>query len=283
MELETDTSAKAQKDEQDAFTAGFDGEAPKDQDELQVLEPAEKPQAKTEVTEQPDAKAPEPLSADEIEAFRSIAKDMPGLRDQLRKVEGRIGSATDTLTRLQEQRRTDGQPATMTALELKKTREAYPELADVIGPDIEATLKALRIAGPDPEEVRRSVKELLAEELKARDEAEEKRRTEEGREAVRDVHPDFDQVIASEEFWAWEKTQPQEIRDVIGKSGKPSAVSKVLTQFKQAKAAAVTKAADRSKRLESAITPEGERRPPGKHKPSDEEAMNAGFLEGFNS
>jgi len=290
--LENETQDTSAQDEQAAFAAGFDGEAQTEAAPPNP-EPAKQPEAKPDAEaepepaptteQQPDAKAPAPLSAEEIESVRAAVKDMPSLREQLRKVEGRVGSATDMLTRLQEQRRTDGQPATMTALELKKTREAYPELADVIGPDIEATLKALRVAGPDPEEVTRIVNQRLAEELKARDEADTARLREERRDAVREVHEDFDRVIVSDEFREWKKNQPQETQDAINTSPKVSVITKVITQFKTDKANAAKKAAERKNRLESAITPEGERRGTGKPQLSDQDAMNAGFLEGFNT
>lgn len=294
MEKETtDTSAQDQQDAEAAFAAGFDGQAqtatdtdPKPEP-TGTPDPTPTPEPTPEPTQKPDAQAPEPLTAEEMAAFRAMAKDVPNLREQLRKVEGRIGSATDTLTKLQDARRSEGLPATMTAAELKQTQEAYPELAALLKTDLEQTLKNLRIAGPDPEEVTKQidarVDAMVAERLKARDEAEEKRRVEERRDAVREVHEDFDVVIKSPEFWEWEKSQPQATRDAIVNSDKVSAITKVITQFKADKAAAAAKAAERSKRLEGAVNPQGERRTPGKQQLSDQEAMNKGFLEGFNS
>lgn len=261
------TTETTEQHEEEAFAAGFSGEEPK----------VEKPEVATEVKEaqveevKPEA-APEPipsLTAEDIAAFRATATELNAMKGQLRDANGRIGALNDLLRQTREQKKEEGKAPVLTAVELKRMKEQYPELADSLTADISDMMAT--IAKPqDKDEVSRLIEEKVAE-LSLADR----------KQMLTDEHPDWQELTKGSELWAWIATlQPAEA-EAFKNSMNPLYVAKKLTVFKAWRDAPKTKD-ESQERLEAAITPKGVPRT-SKSSMSDDEAMLKGFEEGFKS
>lgn len=280
MTAETDKEQEAAaQDEAAGFAAGFNDEALKapakvapepvieQPKEPEVAEPAKEPTA-----EEAAPKAPSPLSEEEIAAFRATQAELPTLKSQLRDANGRIGALNDLLKQVREQKKDEGKPQVLTAVELKRIKEQYPEMAEALTADLADTLAALSpTPTTSPDEITALVAKQVAEARNA-----------ERRQMLTDEHPDWEDIKKGEELWQWIATLPKDEAAAFQNSTNPLYVAKKLTVFKDWRADKA-KAKDKSQeRLEAALTPQGVPRP-GKPTMSDEEAMRKGFAEAFNS
>ncbi len=267
--MSMDTEGQATPEELAAFSAGFD-------DTVTQAAPAEasNPATATETPDaQPEVAAEEPiaLTAEEIRALRATAAEVAEMKAQVRSANGRIGALNDLLHKANEQKKAEGKPAALTTVEMRRIKEAYPELAEDLSQDINEALASLRPQQQDPDEVARLIKERVAEashELR--------------KEALAERHPDWEDVKRSESFWKWMEALPDAERTAIQTSASPMFIASKLDTFKSWRDKGTRTRQQSQERLESAITPTGGSGT-GKSNLSDEEAMQKAFAEGFNS
>lgn len=270
------TEAQEAKDAEAGFSAGFSNE--------EVAAPVEEP-AKAEAPEpepkkEEEAPAPQPLTAEEIAALRAAAAELPSLKQQLRDASGhigglksRVGELSDELKTAREQKKDEGIAPVLSAVELKRMKEQYPELAESLTADISEVLSALKTAPTtSPEDITKLVNKQVAE-----------ARHEDRKQSLAEDHPDWEDLVKKDgPVWPWVATLSKEDAHAFQTSSNPRFVSKQLTAFKEWRDKA-SKAKETSQaRLEANVTPQGANRP-GKSTMSDEEAMMKGFAEGFNS
>lgn len=259
-----------EKDEEAGFAAGFSGEEPT---AATPEAAAGQPQEEKQVEEVKQEAATEPtpaLTAEDIAAFRAAATELTTLKGQLRDAHGRIGALNDLVKQTREQKKEEAKPPTLTAVELKRMKEQYPELAESLTADI-GELMATIAKPQDKEEVSRLVREQVAELSFA-----------ERKQMLSDEHPDWEDIKKGEDLWKWIATLPADEAQAFQNSANPLYVAKKLTAFKAWRDGATKAKDDSQERLEAALTPRGVPRT-SKSTISDEEAMLKGFAEGFNS
>lgn len=221
------------------------------------------------------------------------------LEAQMQKVTGKLGEFNRTLQSLQ-QMQASGRPAEQAAARkiagdmLKRTRQAYPDLADAIANDLneifatsasdggqsgqDATKAqqqgAQNVQGPTPEQIAQFTQARIADAV-----GHVTRQQELKLLAMR--HPDFQQVAASADFRLWAESLPAEDRAQVFTSEDALYVAEKLDAFKafrsQQAAQADAKKASAQKRLAQAVAPTSGN--PGHAAPiqTEEDAFLAGF------
>jgi chromosome segregation ATPase len=280
--MTTETEALEAKEAEAAFSAGFANEAPAapapEKEPAKVEAEKSEPETKEETAPE-KIEAPAPLTADEIAALRAAAAELPTLKAQLRDASGhigglksRLGELSDELKTAREQKKDEGKAPVLTAVELKRMKAEYPELAESLTADITEALSTLkREPTTSPEDITKLVSERVAE-----------ARHEDRKQALAEEHPDWEDLKKGEELWKWVATLTPEAATAFKNSSNPIYVAKQLTTFKEWRDKESKAKTASKERLEANLTPQGANRP-GKSTMSDEEAMLKGFAEGFNS
>lgn len=278
-----ETEVQEQQDLQAGFSAGFSGEAQTEPTPAPepAKEPEKQPAAEAAVVAEPSGGTETPtLTAEDIAAFRASQATIAALSGQLQKAHGQIGGLKSDLDALRKQRTepapTPAPPAAPTE-HLKRIKELYPdEMHPALAADLAEFAETLP-KGIGPEEVKRLMDERVAEGVALA--AKEIRL-----ERVREVHEDFDTVIVADDFGHWLWNVATDAQREIAQHGKqPKQVIDVVTAFKTYRDTAAKAKAKSQERLAGAITPEGEKRPPGKSTLSPDEAARKGYEEGFRS
>ena len=266
-----------------AFAASFNDQPLETVEEVKE-EPKEEP--KEEVVEEAAPVVPSPvtLTAEELAELRATASKVHEFQADLRKAHGRIGALNDQLQQTMKAKEAQGQPATLTPMELKKTREEFPELAESISADLKDYFATQR--GGIPEE--QAAKIIEARLAQQREEL-EKEAIAERQEVLHEDHPDAKEIINSNVFRTWVNGLPERERTVIQNTNSPYVLSKKLTAFKNWHDAESAKANEKAQaekkkqeRLDAAITPKGAGRS-SQPTLSEREEMERGLELGFNS
>lgn len=271
-----------------AFAASFNDQPI---ESVAVSEVKEEPKA--EVKEEPKAEVVQEaaptapthvvLTPAEIAELRATASKVHEFEDALRKTQGRMGALNDQLKQTMKAKEADGKPATLTAMELKKTREEFPELAESIRADLQEYFANQQ--GGNPEDTEARIEARLA---KQREEL-AKEAIAERQEILMEDHPDAKEIINSQVFLSWVNELPAREREVLQNTNSPYILSKKLTAFKSWHDAESAKAnqeaqakAKKQERLDAAITPKGAGRS-SQPTLSEREEMEKGLELGFNS
>lgn len=266
------------------FNEGFDGT---------VAEPAKTPEPTPAPTPEPTpAPTPAPTSAPSPAPSASVDD---GMRQELRTLHGKFGELNRELQALRAAKKDDGQPPTLTPVELKRMKAAYPEMSEELIPDITDALAHIASKATDPKEIDDLVQERLKPLVAS---TREEIRSELYADMVTDAHPAWkaDLWVGGElgktqtpEASAWLKSLPDAEAKAFSTSNSPSFVIRKLAQFYDWKNKAATDAAaaakaetEKQNRLKNAVQPAGVPRA-GQSTLSDEEAELKGFSEGFNS
>lgn len=269
--MSMETEGQATPEELAAFADGFDETVTPAEKPAESVAPAETaPETKEEAPEVV-AEAQTALTADEIRALRATAAEVAEMKAQVRSANGRIGALNDLLHKANEAKKAEGKPATLSKVEMKRIKEAYPELADDLTADINDVLANLKSTSQDPDEVARLVKERVAEashELR--------------KEALSDRHPDWEDIKRTEVFWKWMDSLPAPEKQAIQTSASPMFIASKLDTFKAWRDKGTKTKQQSQERLESAIAPTGGSAS-SKSTMSEAEAMEKAFAEGFNS
>lgn len=228
----------------------------------------------------PQAPSPVTLTAEELAELRASSSKVAEFQTELRKAHGRIGALNDLLHQTMKAKEEAGKPAALTPMELKRTREEFPELAEFIESDMAGFLAAN--SGANPEAVAAMVEQSLAKQREEADKADIAQRQEE----LEEEHPDAREVFAKPEFASWFQALPEAERNAMQRTKSVAVLSRKLTAFKAwnaeqaAKAEASANAKQQSKkRLEAAITPTGVGGRQGSNVLSDREAAEKAFAD----
>lgn len=295
---DTQTTPEQEKaDLKAGFAAGFSGE------EIKPDEPKKEPVDKEVKEPKPkDAKAPEPKIAkqepkpkdqqpatppaaptpEEIAALRTKAAEADTAKAELRKANGRIGSLSSDLEKLKQAKEAEGKPAALTPLELKGMKEQYPELADVLGADLAATIAGLAPGKVDQEALSASV-QAEAKKLVDAQMATLRQQT------VAEKHPEWitdlwgDGKARTPDYEAWLKTMPADEATKLENSENPYYVRGQLDKFYEWRDKAAKAKQESDQRLANAVQPQGVPRAAGQPSMSDREALRSGFKIGFES
>ncbi len=268
--MSMETEGQATPEELAAFSAGFD-ETTTQEPPAESIKPAETAPEQPEQQPEVAAEVQTALTAEEIKALRATAAEVAEMKAQVRSANGRIGALNDLLHKANEAKKAEGKPAALSNVEMRRIKEAYPELADDLSADINEALASLKSQHQDPDEVARLVKERVAEashELR--------------KEALAERHPDWEDVKRSESFWKWMDALPEADRTAIQTSASPMFIASKLDTFKAWRDKGAKTKQQSQERLESAITPTGSAGT-GKSTLSDIEAEMKAFAEGFNN
>ena len=283
MTTESETSQQQQTDEkaaQAAFDASFTEEAPK-VTPVPTPEPTAAPQAEPSATPEPEkdqeaaqpAPSPEPTPAPVYDAQAAI-----------RKLQGQIGDLNSLLREQMKKKEEAGKPPTVTAVELRRMKEQFPELAEFLQEDLAESLAALAPKAPDPTEVQglieKGVSQGVAQQMAVMRE-----------QIVTDSHPAWktdlwqDGQLGTQrtaDYAAWLKSMPPEQAKAFEESENPFYVAKRIAEFYEWRDKAAKAKQQQQDRLKAGITPKGVPRA-GQPTMSDEEALRKGFEAGFNS
>ena len=276
MENEKDDQSidKDQIAQAEAFAAAFNGDGEKAQAVTPEPTPAPTPEPTPEPT-QPPVATPAPTQA-------PVSSAEEELRKEVRALHGRFGEINRELQTLKTAKASDGEPAKLTPVELKRLKVEYPEIESRLREDIAETLAGLVPKAPDPKEVETLVQQRVAQATAA--EAAKLRNA-----AVTDAHPDWlkDLFVVqdgkkadSASYQAWKKTMSDEEVKSFEQSDNPYQVIRKLNQFYDWRKQQAQDEAKKQQRLKDAIAPTGSARA-GPPNLSDDEAMRKGFEEGF--
>lgn len=279
MTTESETSQQQQTDEkaaQAAFSASFTEEAVK---------------ATTAPTPEPTA-APQAEQATEPEKEQEAAQPAPSpeptpapydAQAAIRKLQGQIGDLNSLLREQMKKKEEAGKPAVVTAVELKRMKEEYPELAQFLQEDLAESLSALAPRGPDPKELHELINHGVAQGVEARmAELREAAVTDRHERWKTDLYADLTTGQKTPEYQAWLKTMSEAEGKAFEASQNPYFVIKKLDAFYEWRDKAAKAKQQQQDRLKANITPQGVPRA-GQPTTSDEEAMRKGFEAGFNS
>lgn len=279
MTTESETSQQQQTDEkaaQAAFSASFTEEAVK---------------ATTAPTPEPTA-APQAEQATEPEKREEAAQPAPSpeptpapydAQAAIRKLQGQIGDLNSLLREQMKKKEEAGKPAVVTAVELKRMKEEYPELAQFLQEDLAESLSALAPRGPDPKELHELINHGVAQGVEARmAELREAAVTDRHERWKTDLYADLTTGQKTPEYQAWLKTMSEAEGKAFEASQNPYFVIKKLDAFYEWRDKAAKAKQQQQDRLKANITPQGVPRA-GQPTTSDEEAMRKGFEAGFNS
>lgn len=249
------------QDEDQAFEAAFAdvrGEEPPTEpetvtEEPKVQEPEEDPKQEF-VTEQPQEQI-DPVSElrSEIESLKK------SLHDNTQKIHGKMGEAFRTLQNLQQQKQTVGVELTIDDLD-EELREQFPEMAELQLKSLQKVLgKALGGVKPvesqqapafDPNIIDQRITQVASEvETRVQRQYEEK--------FLEMRHPDFRDVIQSDQFQKWTQMQPPQVQEQILNSVDSSFASRALDAFKQWRTSGEKRSQQKTNRLEAAVVPKG--------------------------
>lgn len=293
---EQSTPAQIKADLKAGFKAGFDGQetvpepkakTPKEE-ATEPAKDAKAPDADGKAAKQepkpkdkqPAATPPAAPTVEEIVALRAKAAEADTAKTELRKAQGRIGSLSSDLEALKKTKEAEGKPVALTPLELKGMKEQYPELADVLGADLAATLAGLTGNKADPEALQKSV-DAAAKKLVDAQMATLRQQT------VAEKHPTWiedlwgDGKARTPDYEAWLKTMPADEAQTLESSENPYYVRGQLDKFYEWRDKAAKTKQESEQRLASAVQPKGAQRPAGQPTMSDREALRSGFKIGF--
>lgn len=282
MTTESETSQQQQTDEkaaQAAFAASFTEEAPK-ATPGPTPEPTAPPQAEPSAT-------PEPEKQEEAAPPAPSPEPTPAPYDAqaaIRKLQGQIGDLNSLLREQMKKKEEAGKPTTVTAVELRRMKEQFPELAEFLQEDLAESLAALAPKAPDPTEVQglieKGVSQGVAQQMAVMRE-----------QIVTDSHANWktdlwqDGQLGTQrtaDYAAWLKSMPPEQAKAFEESENPFYVAKRIAEFYEWRDQAAKAKQQQQDRLKAGITPKGVPRA-GQPTMSDEEALRKGFEAGFNS
>lgn len=264
----SEENAVVEAPEADDFNAGFDGQeapttTPEAEPEPEVTAPAE-PEPEPEP-------APDPLAELRAELAEIKARESE-FHNKVSKAYGEIGGLKQKLGEIQH-----GGLAELSDEDVADVRNEY-------GEEMAAMLKSLinksaskRTPAPVKAEEPAPVPTIDLETLKQEAKQEALRvRLEAAIEDLKEEHPDWEEVRASEEFAAWSKSQPEERQKRIATSQSAKFAAKILTEFKETQKKKAVASTSRQKRFEAAVTPKGTggSAPAGR---TDEDEFLAGF------
>jgi hypothetical protein len=262
-----------------AFSAGFTGEP--------ISTPAPTPEPTREPTPAP---TPEPVKNEteddkEQEAAQPAPTPAPtpapfDAQAEIRRLQGQYGALHDLLKQSLKTKEAEGKPATLTPVELKRMKEQFPEMNEYIQADIAEVLAGMAPKAPDPKELDTLVSQRVQREMASIREA-----------AVTDRHENWKTDLwvdgklgesRTPDYAAWLKTMSEAEASAFENSANPYDVAKKLDAFYEWKNKANQKQTEKQDRLKKAVTPQGVPRA-GQSTLSEEELMEKGFSEGFNS
>ena len=205
-------------------------------------------------------------------------------RAEIRKNFGQIGEVNKALKEIRDNIAAGGSTASrkkLTAEALKRVNEELPGLGDALALDLAEFLDSPATAAKAAAEASGQVFDAEAffstkigpalSQLEARANERAELRI------VKSMHRDFDQVVISPEFVAWLGTLPAEEQTRIRESEDGFVAADAVTDFKAYRKAQGQAKANNQNRLQSALTPSGDKQP-GSHIANDEEsAFDAGF------
>lgn len=269
------TSAEAEAD----FAEGFGDEselttAPTEETPPAIVDPIEASKPITPVA------VPEPefvqLTKDEHRKLLDSAAEIKAALGQLEgKAFGKMGELQRALKQMQEAT-PNGQAVEVSAADFEELKADFPELAELQAKGLNRVLSKMKGTGPAIDESR--IDSLVNERT-------QKVREESALEAMDLVDETWRDTVNGDAYKAWLAGQPDDYRQRMAATWKPSDVRKSITQFRAAQAAKpkpkapkADPAALRRQRFEEAVVAPSA----GGAGPQGKTAQDE-FLEGFNS
>jgi len=230
---------KARGDEPPVEVAQEPSTEQTEQQPEQADQPAEAPPA---IEEQPKLKVED--LAEELKALKAKVSSSAGEPDAIRKMHGEIGNINRTLKQLQTPAAPDSNELSAALKDAEAVAEEYPELA---GPLVKALKAAIAADKPRAQPVDTvDFGEKIAQAVTERKRADDI-------EALKDAHPDFQEIYASQEFKTWLSTKPAAYQEKLNSTWNPAIASKGLDEFKESRKAQERK----QNRLAAAVAPQG--------------------------
>lgn len=273
-EQQSEQNEITQKQEDDAFNAGFDSvrnpdehyDSPekRSEDDGNSESSAESSKEQSESSEKAaDEAVFAGLTEPQIKSLLERAARVDAIEEQLQKAHGKIGELNRTMLNLQSRpaEPTPQAPAADIDDEFINEFEAqFPEFA----PAVEA--RARRIA-----------QEVMAQAQSGGAPVDADQISKTVNLAVMDAtSPGWRETVQSTDFSLWIATQPEDVRQTYATTWDHGALGKIVAGFKQHQAAGAVRTNKSKQRLEAALTPES-RGGRVTHAISDEDAFAAGF------
>lgn len=258
-EVEQDVAAEA------AFAAGFTGEESKPEaaqaEPLKEEEPQPEPEPQT-VT----------LTAEELADLKAKAAEIDKLKEREQRIYGTLGSLKQSIDQLRNQPRPSATAVQLTKEKFAKLGQMFPEMAELLAEDLNGVLTGAGATPVDPAQFEQVVESKLNERLQQSQQAMQQQFE---AKVLTVMHPDWRQVVPSEEFQKWKQSLPEETKAELDNSWDAEFIGSKLTEFKDWKSKATQGQQAKQRRLEAAITPKGGAQAPV---PTVEDAFIQGFL-----
>lgn len=207
------------------------------------------------------------MTASQLKGLLARATKVDELEGQIRKAHGKIGELNSTLQELSQRAPAPAAPTADTGQSLEDLETDYPDIAKL------ADLRARKIVeealkGRAPETANST------EQITAQVSQQIQREMEERFMAFQ--HPDWEQVIKSDDYQVWLAGQPEEQRLRATTTPHATELSQVVGSYKTWKGAAGDRASRSRERLEAGLTPRGVQgqTPTG---PTEQDEFRAGF------
>ena len=243
-----------------AFEAGFHAaqgtEPPAQAPKQEEPEPEPKPSMAT-------------ITEEELNDLRARAAEVDKLKEQQAKVFGSLGSLKQSLDALRNQLRPTATQVQITKDKLARLSQSFPEMAEMIAEDLNGVLSGAGAASVDTSQFEQNIETKINERLQQAQQQFEAK-------VLGVMHPDWRQVVPSQEFQQWKETLPEDVREELNNSWDAEFIGSKLTEFKGWKNKLAESQKTKQRRLESAITPKGAAAAPAI---TDEDAFYAGFKE----
>lgn len=298
---ETDTTAEVPKEptpeadaaaeqaaREEAFSAGYEGDAPETTQTADAAATTEaEPKAEGEQpTEKPAGSPAAPktftFTEDDYKLLRAAAEEAPGLKQQLSKAFGTIGTLQEQINQIKGQKgRVKIKPEAFARM-----REEFPEVADALMPALEATeidtsAPATQVTQPptavDPDAIKEKIRAELLVEQQTKELA-----------LLDYLRPDWKTIVGKrgEEtgYRKWLAAQPEAYRTYVETSQSAQATAQSIRKYeaslKPATATPVVRRDTRLERLRDATPPRGSGTPPSPAMPTRQDAFNEGYRTG---
>lgn len=174
-------------------------------------------------------------------AFDTIA----ALEQRESKVFGSLGGLKQAVESLKQQPQTSSTKLTLDSL--KRVSAEYPELAKLLVEDLGSFPVASTV---DPSQVEQLVEQRVQTSVAKTTQAYEQR-------FLTFQHPDWRQVVASDDFVGWKETLPPETKAELDASWDAEFIGSRISEFKEWKSKNIQTKQTNQRRLEAAITPKG--------------------------
>lgn len=213
-------------------------------------------QATPPVAEAEPVKDAATLMREQLAAFKEEVRTIVGDPTAVRKLHGEIGDINRKLKQLEPKAVPAPAPVNEELAAAMEGAERVAEEFQELGGPLVTAMKAMAKANATPQASGPTQEEISAQiEARARQlqQETEQRQHHDAVKVLKIDHPDFDNVMRSQEFDTWVKAKPVDLQETIRYTENPLLAARFLSEFKETQRTQQKK----QDRLSRAVTPQG--------------------------